>query len=43
MTSFKTDPELEGRTGTIHAKVGHGIKDIMETMRKTHELDSNMT
>jgi hypothetical protein len=43
MTSFKTDPELEGRTGTIHAKVGHDLKDLMETMRKTHELDSNMT
>ena len=43
MTSLKTDPELEGRTGTIHAKVGHGIKDLMETMRKTHELDSNTT
>jgi hypothetical protein len=43
MTSLKTDPELEGRTGIIHAKVGHRIKDLMETMRKTHELDSNTT
>ena len=43
MTSFKTDPELVGRTGTIQAKVGHDVKDVMETMRETHELDSNMT
>jgi len=43
MTSLKTDPELEGRTGTIHAKIGHGIKDLMETMGKTNELDYNMT
>ena len=43
MTSLKTDPELEGRTGTIHAKIGHGIKDLIETMGKTHELDSTTT
>ena len=42
MTSFETDPELEGRTGTIHAKIGHGIK-YLDTMGKTHELDYNMT
>jgi hypothetical protein len=43
MTNLKTGPELEGRTGTIHAKIGHDIKDLMETMGKTHELDSNTT
>ena len=43
MTSLKTDPELEGWTGTIHAKIGHGIKDSMDTMGKTHELYYNTT
>jgi hypothetical protein len=43
MTSLRIDSELEGSTGTIHAKIGHDIKDLMETMGKTHELDSNMT
>ena len=43
MTSLKTDGELEGRTGTIHTKIGHGIKDLMDRMGKTHELYCNMT
>ena len=43
MTSLKTDRELEGRTGTIHAEIGHGIKDLMDTMGKTHELYCNTT
>ena len=43
MTRLKSDPELEGRMGTIYAKIGHGIKDLIETIGKTHELDSNTT
>jgi hypothetical protein len=43
MTTSKSDPELEGRIGTIHVKIGHGIKDPMETIGKTHELDYNTT
>jgi hypothetical protein len=43
MTSLKTNPELEGGTGTIQAKIGHGIKDSMDTMGKTHELYYNTT
>ena len=34
--------ELKDNENNVH-KTGHNSKDLMETMGKTHELDSNTT
>ena len=46
---LRTDSELEDKTGTMRAKIGHGSKDSMEMMGEDtqtgleHDLTSNKT